>query len=465
MRHATAMQLPALHAVPALVHRATDHFRRIARHVPSRRGQTPRADPCYADQAKYKLGGRRSGPCSGYIADMADDELASLLRAGVAGFNAWREEHPLASPDLAAADLRGVTLSNANLAKANLERARLDRAYFFRTGLDRASLDGAYLWGSQFKSVTTDSTSFRKADLGACTFSDTAFRYSSFEGADLRDATFGRSVLSHSSVAQARVIRTIFESTALLSLNVTNADFKQARFANVVASDIDWSKALHVDTIEHTGPSKVDLDTLRHSTPPVGWLRGVGLSDFEIEFARLYDDSLSQDRIMDRLYSMFDARAAKPMQIRNIFISYSHADRDFVSRLESAFNAAGIRTWRDVHDLLAGRTERQIDKAIRLHETILLVLSRNSVASDWVEWEAQRARDLERQQGRDLLCPIALDDGWKTSGWSSVLRQQIEKYNILDFSGWKKAAIFEEQFAKLRRGLQVNYSVTKSVPQ
>ncbi len=60
MRHAIAMQHPALHAVSALVHRATHHFCRIARHVPSRRGQTPRDDPCYADQAKYKLAGRET---------------------------------------------------------------------------------------------------------------------------------------------------------------------------------------------------------------------------------------------------------------------------------------------------------------------------------------------------------------------------------------------------------------------
>lgn len=35
--------------------------------------------------------------------------------------------------------------------------------------------------------------------------------------------------------------------------------------------------------------------------------------------------------------------------------------------------------------------EAQLSRAIALNPTFLLVLSENSVASDWVEWEAARA--------------------------------------------------------------------------
>jgi hypothetical protein len=63
MRHAATMQHPALHVVPALVPHAMHRLRRIARHVPSRRGRPLRAGPYYVDQATYKLGGRRTPLC------------------------------------------------------------------------------------------------------------------------------------------------------------------------------------------------------------------------------------------------------------------------------------------------------------------------------------------------------------------------------------------------------------------
>ena len=61
----------------------------------------------------------------------------------------------------------------------------------------------------------------------------------------------------------------------------------------------------------------------------------------------------------------------------------------------------------------AGRIETQIDRAIRQNPTVLLVLSENSLNSDWVEHEVRTARGLEKEIGRDVLCPVALDDSWK----------------------------------------------------
>ena len=62
---------------------------------------------------------------------------------------------------------------------------------------------------------------------------------------------------------------------------------------------------------------------------------------------------------------------------------------------------------------------------------------------------------MEKETQRDVLCPIALNDSWKTCDWEGPLRKQIQKYNILDFSEWRSEERLKEQFGKLKDGLQV----------
>jgi len=101
--------------------------------------------------------------------------------------------------------------------------------------------------------------------------------------------------------------------------------------------------------------------------------------------------------------------------------------------------------------------EKQIDIAIRQNSTVLLVLSKHSLSSNWVEHEVRTARALEKDIGRDVLCPVALDDSWKSSHWPKRVMEQIMEYNILDFSEWEDDAKFEGMFRKLIDGLELFY--------
>ena len=150
-------------------------------------------------------------------------------------------------------------------------------------------------------------------------------------------------------------------------------------------------------------------------------------------------------------------RAHQAIQISPLFISYSHADASFVNKLEKFLNGRGIRFWRDVHHATAGRLERQIDRAIRLNPTVLLVLSEHSVQSDWVQHEARLARKLEVETKRDVLCLVALDGSWKDCNWPERLREQIMEYNILDFSGWEDEDNLRRMFSRLLDGLDLFY--------
>ena len=105
----------------------------------------------------------------------------------------------------------------------------------------------------------------------------------------------------------------------------------------------------------------------------------------------------------------------------------------------------------------AGRIEKQIDRAIRQNPTVLLVLSEHSLHSDWVEHEVRMARALEKEMGRDVLCPVTLDSSWKSSHWPQRVMEQIMEYNILDFSTWKDDTKFDGIFRKLIDGLELFY--------
>jgi hypothetical protein len=202
------------------------------------------------------------------------------------------------------------------------------------------------------------------------------------------------------------------------------------------------------------GPSSIATDTLSASRGRISdqFLRGCGLTDVEILASRLWDPDLAGDELTTLLYRIHDLKTTSPIQKRYVFISYAHTDIAFVEEVEKCFDARGIRYWRDVHNLKAGRIETQIDRAIGLHSIVLLVLSKSSVNSDWVEWEISKARAIEKQHKRDVICPIALDDSWKTADWPGPLRRQIEDYHILDFSSPS-----EGQFAKLIDGLNLYY--------
>ena len=153
----------------------------------------------------------------------------------------------------------------------------------------------------------------------------------------------------------------------------------------------------------------------------------------------------------------FELRFNSPIFIGGVFISYSHADSGFVDKVYDRLLKEGANVWLDRHDLVAGPLDRQVTDAIRVNEILLVVLSKTSIASDWVELEIETAREKEKKEGRDVLCPVALDDSWHDKVKGSVLWRQVKKKNVLDFSKWQDDGAFDEQFAKLLKGMKIYY--------
>jgi hypothetical protein len=141
-----------------------------------------------------------------------------------------------------------------------------------------------------------------------------------------------------------------------------------------------------------------------------------------------------------------------------VFISYSHRNEAFVGVLVKKFRDIGVKYWIDTEHATAGRLDRVIEYAMKLHPTVLLVLSEHSVESEWIEFEVNAAVKLTHDHTRDCLCPVALDGTWLNSkSMSGQLLTQIRKFSVLDFSKWQDETEFTTQFDKLFEGLRLHY--------
>ena len=390
---------------------------------------------------------------------MANEEQLVTLKQGVEVWNEWRVQNPDIAIDLRNATVWGthlfllglspefidlaapewIDLSGVNLSRADLRGAHLDHAYLMEADLTKANLSHINLNGALLSKANLSRANLRDANLSNADLSKCILTQADLSGANLREAT-----LTEADLVGAQLI---------------DSDFWRATMDGTILQNSDLSQSIGLETVVHSGPSHISRDIFIKSKGkiPDVFLWGCGLSDWEIEAVQLYTPDLSNEDVNKILYKMYDLRAGQAIQISPLFISYSHADGDFIDKIEGHLKKKGVRFWRDIHDMKAGRVEKQIDRAIRQNPTVLLVLSENSLSSDWVEHEVRTARGLEKDMGRDVLCPVALDDSWKSSLWPKRIMEQVMEYNILDFSAWEDDSKFDGMFRKLIDGLELFY--------
>ena len=383
-----------------------------------------------------------------------------ILRCGVNVWNRWRRTNPGVTPIVSTtdlefvqfetADLRGANLKNADLRNAVLEFANLEDADLGNADLGNANLWGANLGNANLKNAVLADSFLGKANL---------------EDANLENANLGFAKLGSANLRGANLEKANLGNAILEDADLENADLKQAILLCTHFHDLDLREVKGIEEVDHLTPSPLSPQALKKSQGqiPESFLKGCGLQDWEILAARLHDPNLRPDQVMDIGYQVLHNRATSPIVPLSVFISYSHEDTSVVEKLETRFDEDGIRYWRDVHDLKAGPIEHQVDRAIGMQRATLLVLSEDSVDSDWVEFEVEHARKAEKkrqEEGRGdyLLCPIALDDSWEKCRWPERILGQIKKYNILDFSRWGSDEEFEKVYEKLKDGLGIYYA-------
>jgi uncharacterized protein YjbI with pentapeptide repeats len=431
-----------------------------------------------------------------------------LLTGGREGVAKWNRLHDngesfpnLDRANLYRADLDGIDLNGINLNSANLIGAKLFGAKLFGAHLMHADFSDANLCWADLGLAQLFMANFNGANLGYADLRRGKFRKANFNNSNLKEAN-----LSHADLREADLRRADLSEAILVSSNLSDADLRRANLnradlrkanltrANLGEADLSWtnfhsailndayisdatclgtvfgnldvSKIKGLIYIKHSGPSSFGVDTLIKSRGniPEEFLRGCGLPPWLVLSAKLHDVAMTPPWFVELQYQIYDAWTKGKEMINGCFISYSWSDSDFAEKLRNRLMDEGINVWLDRHDMVAGPIQPQVWKAIQVHQVVILVMSSASIKSDWVENELDMGRQKEKDEGRAVLCPIALDDSWKVkvkaSGGSGDPNRQLwltlTQKLVMDFSSWKTEA-FNDEFAKLVRGLKLNY--------
>lgn len=166
-------------------------------------------------------------------------------------------------------------------------------------------------------------------------------------------------------------------------------------------------------------------------------------------------------RWLDRLKPEKQLKSTPKHQFQSVFISHSHQDHEFVSRLNRALRQKGVRTWFAHENLDAGvKIHKSIFDAINSFDRLIIVLSENSIKSPWVTSELRRAMARQRTEQRDILFPISLMPYENLRNWQcfdadagSDIASEIRQYLIPSIHPAASSIEFDDFVDKIVKGL------------
>jgi uncharacterized protein YjbI with pentapeptide repeats len=373
---------------------------------------------------------------------MANREHLRILKQGVEAWNAWRRENPDIKPNLFRANLAGTSLYRVNFRKANLREANLSgtdlrEGELTDADLGRANLAGIFPRNARIINGVHErlSTNLHEANLTRANLTNAFLGGANLTRANLTHALLFSANLRGVNLRGANLHEAALGAAHFTRVDLTGACVSGAYLGQTVLGDANLTGVRGLETCSHQGPSHLDYHTLAQSGPlPLAFLRGCGLPD----------------TLIDYLPSLLN----EPFQFYSCFISYASKDDAFARRLHADLQNHGVRCWFAPEDLKIGdRFRSRIDETIRLYDKLLLVLSKTSVASQWVEQEVETALARERQQGTTILFPVRIDNTVMTleTGWPALIRNTR---NIGDFRRWKTHDVYQQAFDRLLRDLK-----------
>src|SRR5690348_14259733 len=106
----------------------------------------------------------------------------------------------------------------------------------------------------------------------------------------------------------------------------------------------------------------------------------------------------------------------------DIFISYVHQDRECAAKLAEAFSALGWSVWWDRRIVVGQRFDQAIERELEGAKTVVVLWSKNSIASEWVMNEAAVGAK------RGVLIPALLE--------CVQLPLEFSREQTADLTGW-----------------------------
>ncbi len=281
----------------------------------------------------------------------------------------------------------------------------------------------------------------RKADLHKAVLSGVDFRQTNLDGVNLRNARLCSVSLNSASLYQANLSgarlrhasmhKTFFKETIL-----QHANFHKAYLLDTMFLNVDLNETINLETVVHLGPSTIGIDTIQQSRGniPDVFLRGAGVSE--------------------QLLACIHSSGRAPFDYYTCFISYSSHDQRFVENLYQDLRKEGVLCWFAPESLKAGeKFPAYITEAVQSREKLLVVLSKNSLDSEWVEREVTLARQKEGKGKREVLVPICLDSAIlnSTIDWAIAIRK---RRHIRSFENWQQSSRYQKMLKDLLNDLR-----------
>ncbi|HUE73461.1 MAG TPA: toll/interleukin-1 receptor domain-containing protein [Pirellulaceae bacterium] len=366
---------------------------------------------------------------------MAQAEHVHILKSGSEAILNWRGQHFGTTLDATGASLGSIDLSDAPLSRADFSGADLESA-----NLKGADLFGAILVNAKLRGAALNKARLSSAVLTGADFTQAHFVMSDLTKVIAREAVFTDATFSHSDLGEADFTRASFQGAEFFrsifrETNLSNASVQRAILNNVLFFDVDLREVRHLDSVEHRGPSEIGVSTLYRSLGqiPHVFLRGCGVPESLITY----------------LHSL----TRKALEFYSCFISYTQADDSISERLYNDLQAASVRCWRWREDAKWGRTLMgEVDHAIRLYDKLVVILSEQSLQSEPVIREIERALQKESRDKKEVLFPIRVDDA--IFSWQHGLQPDVVRKVMGDFRDWTDPAKYKASLKRLIECLQ-----------
>ncbi len=235
---------------------------------------------------------------------MANQEHFDVLEQGVDAWNKWRRNSPISPwPDLSGADLKGIDLSRGNLVEvslgwADLRKADLSKCDLFDAGLAGANLSGANLARADLTRAGLAGANLREANLTGANLNEALLREVDLSGADLR----------WSNLSEA---------------NLEGANLSEATVGSTVFGRIDLSVVKGIDSVIHTGPSIIGIDTIY------------------LSHGKISDVFLQRAGVPGSFITYAHTLVSHPIDYYACFISYSSQDKIFAKQLNEDLQSKG----------------------------------------------------------------------------------------------------------------------------